>query len=34
MKIGLITDSLANLPTDEQIKTARNLGLDCLEFTT
>jgi len=34
MKIGLVTDSLANLPTDELIKTAKNLGLDCLEFAT
>lgn len=34
MKIGLVTDSLANLPTDELIVTAGKLGLDCLEFAT
>jgi sugar phosphate isomerase/epimerase len=34
MKIGLVSDSLAHLPVDDVIKTAADLGLDCLEFAT
>ncbi|RQW64746.1 sugar phosphate isomerase/epimerase family protein [Vibrio viridaestus] len=34
MKLGLVTDSLANLSTDDVIKTSSQLGLDCLEFAT
>ena len=32
MKIGLVTDSLGNLPLDELLETAANLGVKTLEF--
>ena len=34
MKIGLVSDSLAHLPVDDVLKTAAELGLDCIEFAT
>ena len=34
MKLGLVTDSLANLPVDDVIAKAAELELDCLEFAT
>lgn len=32
MRIGLVTDCLAQLPFDELLETAANLGIQCLEF--
>ncbi len=34
MKLGLVSDSLSQLSTIEVIKTAAELGLDCIEFAT
>ena len=32
MRIGLVTDSLSDLPLDELLATAAGLGIECVEF--
>lgn len=34
MKIGLVTDSLADLPFDQMLDTAAELGIEGIELNT